>query len=94
MSGPAIHAIAVRMVSEVHRAVARDARIPIIGLGGVMTWEDAAELILAGATAVGMGTAIFVDPQLLPTVARGLEHWVTRQGCSSLNELVGQVRLP
>jgi dihydroorotate dehydrogenase (NAD+) catalytic subunit len=94
MSGPAIHAIAVRMVSEVYRGIARDARIPIIGLGGVMTWEDAAELVLAGATAVGMGTAMFVDPHLLPKVARGLERWVTTQDCASIDRLVGQVRLP
>ncbi len=94
MSGPAIHAIAVRMVSEVYRRVARDAKIPIIGLGGVMTWEDAAEFILAGATAVGMGTALFVDPRLLPKVARGLENWVRRQGCAAINELVGQANLP
>lgn len=94
MSGPAIHAIAVRMVSEVYRRVARDAKIPIIGLGGVMTWEDAAEFILAGATAVGMGTALFVDPRLLPKVARGLENWVRRQGCAAINELVGQANMP
>ena len=94
MSGPAIHAIALRMVSEVYRGVARDAKIPIIGLGGVMTWEDAAEFVLAGATAVAMGTAMFVDPRLLPKVARGLEQWVARQGCTSIAELVGQVKPP
>jgi dihydroorotate dehydrogenase (NAD+) catalytic subunit len=84
----------VRMISEVHRAVARDAKIPIIGLGGVMTWEDAAEFILAGAAAIGMGTAMFVDPRLLPKVAHGLEQWVRKQGGASLNELVGQARMP
>jgi dihydroorotate dehydrogenase (NAD+) catalytic subunit len=94
MSGPAIHPIAIRMVSEVYRCVACDAKIPIIGLGGVMTWEDAAEFILAGATAVGMGTALFVDPRLLPKVARDLEQWVAKQGCRSITELVGQMRMP
>lgn len=94
MSGPAIHPIAVRMVSEVHRRAARDAKIPIIGLGGVMTWEDAAEFVLAGATAVAMGTALFVDPRLLPKVARGLENWVRRQGCASISELIGQAKMP
>lgn len=94
MSGPAIHAIAVRMISEVYRSAARDAGIPIIGLGGVMTWQDAAEFILAGATAVGMGTAMFVDPRLLPKVARGLEAWVAKQGCNSISELIGQVTMP
>jgi dihydroorotate dehydrogenase (NAD+) catalytic subunit len=91
LSGPAIHPIAVRMVHEVYRAVAREANVPIIGLGGVMHWEDAAELILAGATAVGMGTALFVDPLLPGKVARGLESWVAQQGCKSISELVGQV---
>jgi dihydroorotate dehydrogenase (NAD+) catalytic subunit len=94
MSGPSVHPIAVRMVSEVYRSVAREAKIPIIGLGGVMTWEDAAEFILAGATAVGMGTAMFVDPKLLPKTARGLEQWVARQGCASISELVGQAKMP
>jgi dihydroorotate dehydrogenase (NAD+) catalytic subunit len=92
LSGPAIHPIAVRMVHEVYRSVAKSANVPIIGLGGVMTWKDAAELILAGASAVGMGTALFVDPTLPRKVARGLEQWVARQGCASISELVGQVR--
>jgi dihydroorotate dehydrogenase (NAD+) catalytic subunit len=93
LSGPAIHPIAVRMVHEVYRNVAKAAGIPIIGLGGVMRWQDAAELILAGATAVGMGTALFVDPQSPRSVARGLERWVARQGCASVRELVGQVKM-
>lgn len=91
LSGPAIHPIAVRMVHEVYRAVAREAKVPIIGLGGVMHWEDAAELILAGATAIGMGTALFVDPSLPGNVARGLQTWVAQQGCTSISDLVGQV---
>jgi dihydroorotate dehydrogenase (NAD+) catalytic subunit len=92
MSGPAIHPIAVRMVHEVYQGIARAAGVPIIGLGGVMTWEDAAEFVLAGATAVGVGTALFVDPTLPRSIARGLEQWVSRQKCSSIRELVGQVR--
>jgi dihydroorotate dehydrogenase (NAD+) catalytic subunit len=91
LSGPCIHPIAVRMVHEVYDAVARDAGIPLIGLGGVMRWQDAAELILAGASAVGMGTALFVDPRAPARVARGLAKWVNRQGCASVGELVGQV---
>lgn len=93
LSGPAIHPIAVRMVHEVHRNVARQAGVPIIGLGGVMTWEDAAELILAGASAVGIGTALFVDPTLPRRISSGLEKWIARQGASSISELVGQVRV-
>jgi dihydroorotate dehydrogenase (NAD+) catalytic subunit len=92
LSGPAIHPIAVRMVHEVYRGVAREAGVPIIGLGGVMTWQDAAELILAGATAVGFGTALFVDPTLPRGIAKGLETWTVRQGCSSIAELIGQAR--
>ena len=92
LSGPAIHPIAVRMVSEVYRSVAKDAQVPIIGLGGVMNWEDAAEFILAGASAVGMGTAMFVDPKSPIKVLKGLTDWVKRQGCSSITELVGQVK--
>jgi dihydroorotate dehydrogenase (NAD+) catalytic subunit len=91
LSGPAIHPIAVRMVDEVYRSVARAAGVPIIGVGGVMHWEDAAELILAGASAVGMGTALFVDPRVPVRVAAGLARWVDRQGCASVRELVGAV---
>ena len=80
------------MVSEVYRSVAKDAQVPIIGLGGVMNWEDAAEFILAGASAVGMGTAMFVDPKSPIKVLKGLTDWVKRQGCSSITELVGQVK--
>ncbi|MFO0894562.1 MAG: dihydroorotate dehydrogenase [Phycisphaerales bacterium] len=92
LSGPAIHAIAVRMVHEVHRLVARPAAIPIVGTGGVLSWEDAAEFILAGASAVGMGTALFVDPRSPLAVVRGLAGWVRSQGVASISELVGAVR--
>ncbi len=92
LSGPAIHPIAVRMVREVYGGVARDANVPIIGLGGVLKWQDAAEFILAGASAVGIGTGLFVDPVLPRSINRGLSAWVTRQGCRSFTELIGQVR--
>ncbi len=92
LSGPAIHPIAVRMIDLVYRTVARDAKIPIIGLGGVMNWRDAAEFILAGATAVGLGTALFVDPTAPRRIARGLSKWIDRQGCQSVTELIGQVK--
>jgi dihydroorotate dehydrogenase (NAD+) catalytic subunit len=93
LSGPAVHPVAVKLVHEVYRKVARDAGIPIVGIGGVMTWEDAAEFILVGATAVEMGTALFVDPRAPARVARGLEAWVMRQGAGSIAELVGAVKL-
>jgi dihydroorotate dehydrogenase (NAD+) catalytic subunit len=92
LSGPAIHPIALKLVHDVYRQVAKPAGIPIIGAGGVLTWEDAAEFILAGATAVQMGTALFVDPRSPLAVVKGLEKWVRTQGCGSITELVGAVR--
>ena len=89
MSGQAIHPIAVRIVHEVYHDVAREAAIPIIGTGGIMHWQDAAEFILAGATAVGIGTALFVDPAIAVKVAKELSTWVDQQGCSTVSDLVG-----
>ena len=89
MSGPGIHPLAVRLVNEVFRHVARDAGVPIIGLGGVLDWRDAAEMILAGATAVGVGTGLFVDPACPRRINKGLDRWVRAQGCTSISELVG-----
>lgn len=92
LSGPGIHPVAVRMVHEVYDRVAREAGIPIIGLGGVMTWREAAEFILAGASAVGIGTALFVNPRAPLKIARGLAKWVAGQDCASVRELIGQVQ--
>ncbi len=89
LSGPAAHAVAVRLVHLVHTQVAKERGAPVIGIGGVMDWEDAAEMILAGASAVQMGTALFVDPRAPGRVARGLEQWVSRQGARTIRELVG-----
>lgn len=93
LSGPAIHPVAVRLVHDVHRGVAKDAGVPIVGVGGVMTWRDAAEFILAGAAAVQMGTALFADPRSPIKVARGLARWTRRQGAASIGAMVGGVRL-
>lgn len=92
-SGPAIHSFAVRMVADVYREVASPAGIPIIGLGGVMRWQDAAEFILVGATAVGIGTALFVDPRRPRKIVKGLRKWVAAQGCDSIRDLVGAVKI-
>ena len=92
LSGVGIHPIVVRMVHQIYCDVARDANVPIIGLGGVLDWQDAAEFILAGATAVGIGTSLFVDPTVPKTIANDLARWVDQQGCSKLAELVGAVR--
>jgi len=92
LSGPPIHHVAVKLVHDAHAGVARGAGVPIIGLGGVTRWQDAAELILAGATAVGIGTAMFADPTIPARVFRGLRRWVRGRGCASVGELVGAVR--
>ncbi len=90
LSGPAVHAVAVRVVHDVRQQVTRG-RVPIIGLGGVAAWDDAAELILAGADAVGLGTILLADPRAPRRIAKGLQQWVRDQGCRHLGELVGQV---
>ena len=88
LSGPAIHPVAVRMVWQTARAVS----VPIIGMGGTASWEDAAELILAGATGVAVGTATFGDPQCAAKIVQGLEEYLCRQGISDINDLIGAVR--
>lgn len=94
LSGPAIKPIAVRMVSQVYRHIAKPSGVPIVGMGGIQTWEDAAEFILAGASAVAMGTALFVDPATPNRVCEGLEEWMKKQGVTRLSELVGALELP
>lgn len=93
LSGPAVHPMAVKLVYDAYRGIANATNTPIIGIGGVLGWESAAEFILAGATAVEMGTALFVDPRSPLKVVRGLEKWVRAQGCSSIAELAGAIKL-
>jgi dihydroorotate dehydrogenase (NAD+) catalytic subunit len=81
LSGPAIHPIAVRAVYDVHAALPD---LPVVGVGGVSTGEDAAELLLAGANAVQVGTATFLDPRAPARVLAGLERWARRTGRSEL----------
>lgn len=88
LSGPAVLPIAVRMVWEVAQAV----DVPILGLGGISTGEDAAQIMLAGATAVAVGTACFVDPYAPIKVRDGLEEIAQRQGLSSVTQLTGAVQ--
>lgn len=85
LSGPAIHPIAVRMVWEAHNAC----HLPLCGIGGVTSGADAAEFILAGATAVSVGTANLTDPTTALQVVEELETWVADQGVSSVTELIG-----
>jgi dihydroorotate dehydrogenase (NAD+) catalytic subunit len=98
LSGPAAHAVAVRLVHLVYWGVAKERRAPIIGVGGVMNWRDAAEMILAGATAVGVGTASMADARAPEKIARGLGKWAARHcerlGVGSIADLRGQMRLP
>ncbi len=88
LSGPAVRPVAVRMVWQAARAV----KIPIIGMGGILTAEDALEFILAGASAVAVGTANFVNPQATLDVIDGIGAFLTEEGVGSVRELVGQVR--
>ena len=85
LSGPAIRPLAVWMTWQVARAVS----IPIVGMGGIMTARDAVEFILAGATAVQVGTANFVNPRAAVDVAEGLARWLTERDIPSVRELVG-----
>ena len=88
LSGPAIKPIAVRMVYQAASAV----KIPIIGMGGIMTAEDALEFILAGATAVSVGTANFVNPYATTEIIAGIEDYMIKYQVEDINELVGAVR--
>lgn len=85
LSGPAIKPVAVRMVYQVAHAV----KIPIIGMGGIMTGEDAIEFIMAGATAVSVGTATFHDPLASVKVVQGIRDYMERYGVEDINELRG-----
>jgi dihydroorotate dehydrogenase (NAD+) catalytic subunit len=94
LSGPAIKPIAVHMVSRVYRQVARHAGVPISGMGGIQTWQDAAEFILAGATGLGIGTALFVDPATPNKIVDGLNEWLAKMQVERLTDLVGALELP
>ena len=88
MSGPAIHPVAVRMVYQTAQAV----KVPIIGMGGIMNAADAIEMILAGATAVSIGTANFTDPKVSEKVVAGIEEYMRKYGVEDIKELVGAVQ--
>lgn len=87
LSGPAVKPIAVRMVWQVSKAV----KIPVIGLGGISSAADAIEFLMAGATAIEIGTANFLDPQVTLKVIDGLSEWLDRHGCSSVKDIIGVV---
>jgi len=90
LSGPAIKPIALRMVYETAKAVA----IPILGMGGIVTAEDAVEFLLAGATAVQVGTASYADPRAVERLAKGLESWCRSHGVEKVSTLTGALEIP
>ncbi len=94
LSGPAIKPIALHLVSRVYRMVAKGAGVPIIGMGGVQTWQDAVEFILAGSSAVAIGTALFVDPATPNKICVGLTEYLAKMKIDRLSDLVGMLEMP
>jgi dihydroorotate dehydrogenase (NAD+) catalytic subunit len=87
LSGPCVKPVAVRMVWQVAKAV----KIPVVGLGGIMTAEDAIEFFMAGATAIEIGTANFLDPAVSIKVRDGIGDWLDAHGCQSVEEIIGVI---
>jgi dihydroorotate dehydrogenase (NAD+) catalytic subunit len=94
LSGPAIKPIALHLVSRVYRTVAKSASVPIIGMGGVQTWQDAVEFILAGSSAVAIGTSLFVDPATPNKICDGLVQYMEKMKIERLSDLVGTLQMP
>ena len=94
LSGPAVRPLAVYLVHRVYRQVAKAAGVPIIGMGGIQYWQDAAEFILAGATGLAVGTALFIDPAAPLKIIDGLKAYLTEQKCTSISQLVGTLQMP
>lgn len=89
LSGPAVKPIALRMVWQVAQSV----KVPVIGMGGIMNWKDAVEFMLAGASAVQIGTANFIDPAVTEKVIDGIEAYLKRHGFSSVKEIIGALEV-
>ncbi len=87
LSGPCVKPVALRMVYQVAKAV----KIPVIGLGGIMTAEDAIEFLMCGATAIEIGTANFIDPAVTIKVRDGINEWLDKHGCHSVEEIIGAI---
>ena len=85
LSGPAIKPIALRMVHEVCKAV----NIPVMGMGGITTWQDAIEFIMAGATCIQVGTANFINPRIGIVIIEGIKNYMKEEGINSLDEIIG-----
>lgn len=89
MSGAAVKPIALRMVWQVAKAV----KIPVIGLGGIMNWKDAVEFLLAGASAIQIGTANFIDPTVTIKVAEGINDYLERHKFNSVRDIIGALEV-
>lgn len=89
LSGPAIKPVAVRMVYQIANAV----KIPVMGLGGIMNGEDAVEFMLAGASAVSIGSGNFIDPYTAPKTVEGIENYLKRHDISDVNDIIGKVQM-
>jgi dihydroorotate dehydrogenase (NAD+) catalytic subunit len=89
LSGPAIKPVALRMTWQVYKAV----KVPIIGMGGIMNATDAIEFILAGSSAIQVGTANFIDPFVSLKIIEGIEQYLIRHKISSVNELIGGLQI-
>ena len=87
LSGPAVKPVALRMVWQVAKAVG----IPVVGLGGISNAKDAIEFLMAGATAIEIGTANFLDPAVSIKVRDGIEEWLDAHGCQSVEEIIGVI---
>lgn len=94
LSGPAIKPIAVYMTHRVYTEVAKKYEIPIIGMGGIQRWQDAVEFLLAGATGLAVGTALFVNPNAPVEIAEGLAAYLARKKLSSIRDLIGTLGTP
>ena len=88
LSGPAVFPVAVRMVWQVANAV----KIPVMGMGGIATWEDAIEMMMAGAVAVQVGAAIFADPYAPVKIAEGMQKFCEDNDINNISEIVGTVK--
>ena len=88
LSGPAVKPIALRMVWQTAKAV----HIPVLGLGGIATWQDAIEFMLVGASAVSVGTCNFVNPRTVSEIAAGMQAWCEREGVTRISEIVGTLK--
>jgi dihydroorotate dehydrogenase (NAD+) catalytic subunit len=87
LSGPAVKPVALRMVWQVAKAV----KIPVVGLGGICSAKDAIEFLMAGATAIEIGTANFLDPAVSIKVRDGIDEWLDAHGCQSVEEIIGVI---